>query len=130
MAVRKLYLGDQGPFYYDDEVPVNDPDGDFDGELQHAILSEGGLKVGGVEYETKFIDLVSAVTSDDESKTLLNDVTVNTQTITVVTDVDFASETVTTENITFVTGINLSDVTISFLTDINVTTETVRTFET
>lgn len=99
MPIRKLYLGDQGPFYYDDEVPIDDPDGDFAGELQHAILTEGGLKIGGVEYATKFIDVVTNVTAE-------------TQTITVVTQADPEE----TEEITFVTGIN-------------VTLQNIRTFE-
>ncbi len=104
MAWRKLYIGDQGPFYYDDEVLVDDPDGDFPGETQHAILTAGGLKIGGVEYATRLVDA-------------LTNVTVNTSTVTVVTGVDFGAETVTTEDITFVTGVNL-------------TVETIRVFET
>lgn len=88
MALRKFYLGDQGPFYYDDEVLVNDPDGDFAGELQHAILTEGGLKVGGVEYATTLVDVVTGLN-------------VFTQTVTVVTQADPEI----TEDITFVTSV-------------------------
>jgi len=45
MAVRKMFLGSLGPFYYDDTDLPNDPDGDFGGQTQSAVLSNGQIVI-------------------------------------------------------------------------------------
>jgi hypothetical protein len=43
MAERKLYLGDRGPYLFDDDVLISDPDGDFVGLNQVAAISDGNI---------------------------------------------------------------------------------------
>jgi len=45
MAIHKYYVGSLGPYLYDDNDPVNDPDGDFTGEKFKSFLSTGQLKI-------------------------------------------------------------------------------------
>uniref|UniRef100_A0A6H1ZGW4 Uncharacterized protein n=1 Tax=viral metagenome TaxID=1070528 RepID=A0A6H1ZGW4_9ZZZZ len=42
MTERKLYGGGFGPYLYDDDAAIVDPDGDFSGLLEHASVSDGG----------------------------------------------------------------------------------------
>lgn len=44
MAWRKVYYGTVGPFYYDDAVLIDDPDGDFAGINQYAVITDGGVR--------------------------------------------------------------------------------------
>lgn len=44
MATRKLYIGSHGPFLYDDESPIDDPDGDFSGETVNTVMTDGPVK--------------------------------------------------------------------------------------
>lgn len=46
MAEKKLYIGGHGPFLYDDDANVDDPDGDFAGETQDGFQTEGQVYVG------------------------------------------------------------------------------------
>ena len=46
MAIKKVYVGSLGPYLYDDTDPVNDPDGDFAGETQEAIKTDGNIDPG------------------------------------------------------------------------------------
>ena len=48
MTVKKVYFGSLGPFFYDDTDSVIDVDGDFPGETQHALLSNGDMILGVV----------------------------------------------------------------------------------
>lgn len=48
MPERKLYLGSVGPFLYDDDVPVGDPDGDFTTTLQDSIVTNGNIYAEGI----------------------------------------------------------------------------------
>ena len=52
MAKKKVYIGSVGPFVYDDANLINDPDGDFPGEFQRAITSDGSIKPGSADIET------------------------------------------------------------------------------
>jgi len=45
MAVRKIMLGSVGPFYYDDADTIDDPDGDFAGEDQRALATDGQILI-------------------------------------------------------------------------------------
>jgi len=47
MARRKVYLGSFGPYFYDDEVPIVDPDGDFVGYNRSGILTDGPVIYSG-----------------------------------------------------------------------------------
>lgn len=40
MAEKKFYVGSHGPFLYDNEDLIDDPDGDFAGRSQRAFVSE------------------------------------------------------------------------------------------
>ena len=51
MAKKKVYIGSVGPFVYDDANLINDPDGDFPGEFQRAITSDGSIKPGSADIE-------------------------------------------------------------------------------
>ncbi len=43
MAEKKVYLGSIGPFIFDDEDLVDDPDGDFSGETVGGLLTDGTI---------------------------------------------------------------------------------------
>lgn len=45
MAERKLYIGSVGPFLYDDDVAIDDPEGDFAGEDHCGVVTDGQLLV-------------------------------------------------------------------------------------
>ncbi len=51
MAFKKFYIGSEGPYFYDDADPVNDPDGDFSGEYQKAGITDGKYKQAGKPTE-------------------------------------------------------------------------------
>jgi hypothetical protein len=46
MTLRKFYIGSHGPFLYDDDDDINDPDGDFSGETHGGIVTDGPVRVG------------------------------------------------------------------------------------
>lgn len=52
MAIKKLYIGSMGPFEYDDTDLINDPDGDFPGESQRAITTDGDISPGSADIAT------------------------------------------------------------------------------
>jgi len=39
MARKKIYIGSVGPYLFDDEDLINDQDGDFAGDLRHAMTT-------------------------------------------------------------------------------------------
>lgn len=41
MTTRKIYIGNEGPFIYDDEDYILDRDGDFPGKLRKAFVTDG-----------------------------------------------------------------------------------------
>ena len=60
MAIKKVYIGSVGPFLYDDTEPINDPDGDFAGQSQQAVATDGQL-------------IVQTAASDDDEVRRLGD---------------------------------------------------------
>ena len=68
MAERKIYIGSEGPFLYDDTELIDDPDGDFSGETQYSALADGPMKA------TEFLGIpvmgVSVANIDDPSAEL------------------------------------------------------------
>ena len=46
MAERKFYIGSLGPFLYDDDAEILDPDGDFAGSYHDAVVTNGQLRIG------------------------------------------------------------------------------------
>jgi len=46
MARKKYYIGSRGPFFYDDATPIDDPDGDFAGEDNCALVTDGQALIG------------------------------------------------------------------------------------
>ena len=53
MTERKYYVGSHGPFYYDDEDDIDDPDGDFSGEQRAGFVTDGPVRVGSVPVEAE-----------------------------------------------------------------------------
>ena len=45
MALRKVYIGSVGPFLYDDTDLIDDVDGDFAGEENRGLITNGQLIV-------------------------------------------------------------------------------------
>ena len=43
MTVKKYYIGGMGPYLYDDTDPIDDVDGDFAGETQHGLITDGPI---------------------------------------------------------------------------------------
>ncbi len=106
---KKYYMGDRGPFYYDADRSINDPDGDFSGESEQGFLSDGPIKADSYKASSESSDPDSLTTNNQVDQKINNaSVSLTTQTVTVVTGVDFAAETVTTQDITFVTDISIS----------------------
>jgi len=113
MTLRKFYLGTVGPLLYDDEDPVNDPDGDFAGEGYVAVRTDGSFRASGVDDHPD--SLMSRAAVEGEVETLEDYIEdhgsrhahdgpdptpIPTKVVTVVTSVDFANETITTEDVT------------------------------
>ena len=107
MARRKYYIGDVGPLFFDDESPVDDPDGDFAGEDRIALRTEGSIRASG--EDTHEDSLTTKSTVDTLDRYAKNHAVehlpagsdpVATKTVTVVTGVDFVGETITTKDIT------------------------------
>jgi len=48
MTVRKIYIGSVGPFLFDDEDLINDPDDEWDGEYQRGITTDAPISAPGV----------------------------------------------------------------------------------
>lgn len=47
MARKKYYVGEFGPYFYDDEDQYHDPDDEFAGEYRVAFRAEGKIKASG-----------------------------------------------------------------------------------
>ena len=47
MAEKKIYVGSNGPYLYEDTEAYEDPDGDFAGETLKAIRSNGDIEFEG-----------------------------------------------------------------------------------
>lgn len=75
MAEKKVYLGSQGPYLFDDGDTLDDPDGDFSGQGQVGIVSNSQV------VATEFIGIpVSSisVTDIDDPSTELNPLSAST----------------------------------------------------
>ena len=48
MATKKYYIGSIGPFLIDDTAAIDDPDGDFAGELLRPFTTNGPLYIDSV----------------------------------------------------------------------------------
>lgn len=56
MATKKVYIGSVGPFLFDDTNLIDDPDGDFPGETQKALVTDGEvLGLGAVSVTELYI---------------------------------------------------------------------------
>lgn len=55
MALRKVYFGTHGPYYYDDADLIDDPDlpPDFAGETRYAISTDGQILAQGTPTENE-----------------------------------------------------------------------------
>jgi len=47
MAEKKVYIGSFGPILYDDSNAIDDADGDFTGEDQKGLVTDGDVLIGG-----------------------------------------------------------------------------------
>jgi hypothetical protein len=52
MAIKTVYIGSEGPFKYDDQLDLADPDGLFTGIKQGAIVTDGNLQATVVSVIT------------------------------------------------------------------------------
>lgn len=84
MALKKVYIGSVGPFVYDDEKDINDPDGDFSGETQQAIRTDGaGIfdEEGGVNSlqlnDSDSSNILDIIWNEDDSSDRTLNVKVN-----------------------------------------------------
>ena len=68
MAEKKVYLGSEGPFLYDDAELVDDPDSDWAGEAVRALLTDGDVKVTG----THTVGILGLLDTDDSNELLLS----------------------------------------------------------
>lgn len=51
MARKRYYIGEFGPYFYDDEDQYQDPEGEFLGEYRVAFRAEGRIKASGAPEE-------------------------------------------------------------------------------
>lgn len=109
MARKKYYIGSVGPLLYDDESPVDDQDGDFEGEDRVAFRTDGSMRASGADdHEDSLVKKSTYDSLDDYAKNHGDEHIpggadpMPTKVVTVVTDVDFTNETVTTEDITVI----------------------------
>jgi hypothetical protein len=106
---KKYYIGGSGPFYYDEDRSVDDPDGDFAGENYNSVLTDGAAKAEKFTATGIGTDPEDLPTNSQVDTKLNNlSLSVTTTTKTVITGVDFTTETVTTEDITYVTNVTLN----------------------
>lgn len=52
MTIKTIYIGSEGPFKYDDEIDLDDPDGLFPGIKQGCIVTDGDLSATIIEVIT------------------------------------------------------------------------------
>lgn len=45
MVVKRYYVGGMGPYLYDNSIDLLDPEGEFPGDTQHALVTDGQLIV-------------------------------------------------------------------------------------
>lgn len=61
MTIKYFHVGGMGPYFYDDVVPVLDPDNYFPGETQHTLVTDGQVIIEGPPTEdnniVRYIDL-------------------------------------------------------------------------
>ena len=78
MARKKYYIGSLGPFFYDDAKAIDDPDGDFAGEDNKAIVTDGQFYVGTAPTDNQHVlrkadvgtaagDVIGPAASTDEA---------------------------------------------------------------
>lgn len=69
MTLRKIYFGSVGPFLYDDTDIVGDVDGDFSGETQSGVVTDGPIKTTYTatadDEVVRFGDLPTAQTAQE-----------------------------------------------------------------
>jgi hypothetical protein len=69
VTLRKFYIGSHGPFYFDDEDDIDDPDGDFSGEQRAGFVTDGPVRVGTIPTEDEDVmrltDFESAYVASD-----------------------------------------------------------------
>ena len=56
MTIRYYYVGGMGPYIYDDSIPLLDPDGNFPGENQYALITNGRINVDGGVIANKILE--------------------------------------------------------------------------
>jgi len=55
VALKKIYFGSLGPYLYDDNDDIDDPDGDFAGESYKSVMTDGQLKVSETPTENTHV---------------------------------------------------------------------------
>lgn len=73
MAEKKIYIGSVGPLLYDDTDNIDDPDGDFSGQTQEGLVTDGGLLVDGLKlnnlelFDSDASNILSVTWNEDDS---------------------------------------------------------------
>jgi hypothetical protein len=52
MAIKTVYIGSEGPFKYDDQLDLDDPDGLFSGIKQACIVTDGEVNATVIKVIT------------------------------------------------------------------------------
>jgi hypothetical protein len=55
MAEKRYYIGDHGPYFYDDADAIDDPDVVFPGETRQTIRSEGQMRLDTIPTDAEEI---------------------------------------------------------------------------
>ena len=69
MAIKKVYIGSVGPFLFDDAAGVNDIDGDFAGQTQQAVLTDGAISADAAIglFDSDQSNILNLVWNEDDT---------------------------------------------------------------
>jgi len=69
MAIKKVYIGSVGPFLFDDAAGVNDVDGDFAGQAQQAVLTDGAISADAAIglFDSDQSNILNLVWNEDDT---------------------------------------------------------------
>jgi len=69
MAIKKVYIGSVGPFLFDDAAGVNDVDGDFAGQTQQAVLTDGAISADAAIglFDSDQSNILNLVWNEDDT---------------------------------------------------------------
>lgn len=80
---KKTYFGGVGPFYYDADETVSDPDGDFSGQNLEGLTTDGGIAAASIKvdavslYDTNNSNTLDLSWNEDDTGDRTLQITVN-----------------------------------------------------